>query len=286
MAAAVAPAARGRPSWRSLLTWAGARWVEADGEMSAAALAYFLLLSLLPLLVIVVSVYSLFVERAVASQSVVDLVDHYLPLTPEHERAAVATIRSVLDARGALGGAAAPLMVIGAVQFLRTMIRSTNHIWRLPAYSWWRLPLKSLGLLAIAVSIVLVGILLPSLAQLARPWLTATLASPTWMFEVLGDAMAGLVLFGGFTLIFMLAPSRITTFTEVRAGALVATAIIGSGELLFQLYFAQVVHLSTFYGALGGIVAFLMWTFMASCTTIFGVCLCAARAAHVGEPLS
>ena len=59
---------------------------------------------------------------------------------------------------------------------------------------WWRLPLKSLGLLGITVSAVFIGILLPGWAQLAHSWLTTHLDFPQWAFGVLFDLMLWLYL--------------------------------------------------------------------------------------------
>ncbi len=51
-------------SWQTIKR-ARARWAEVDGDQRAAAFAYYLLLSLLPLVFILVSAGSLFVEREV-----------------------------------------------------------------------------------------------------------------------------------------------------------------------------------------------------------------------------
>ena len=170
--------------WRTIKL-ARTRWAEVDGDQRAAAFAYYLLLSLLPLIVLLVTAGSLFVEREVATQEVVQLVNHYIPLTGEQERAAVATIRGLLEARGKINLAAFPLLVWGALKFLRTLIRTTNRIWHSPTYNWWRLPLKSLGLLGITASAVLIGILLPGVARLVRRWLISYLEFPKWAFALM-----------------------------------------------------------------------------------------------------
>lgn len=258
------------------------RWTEADAEQGAAALAYYLLVSLLPFLVILVAVGSLFFARDVAAEGVVQLVNHFTPLTDEQARAGETAIRAILERRDALNIVAFALMTIGALQFLRTLIRTTNRIWRSPAYSWWRLPLKSLALLGMAAVVVLVGILLPELAHSVQPWLADRLPLPQWSFTVLVDLIPWLVLFGGLMVIYRLAPSRHTTFGEVWFGALIATGSIGFGELLFQVYAAKFGHFNAYYGTLGGIVAFLFWIFVASCACVFGTCVCAACAEDAG----
>lgn len=87
-----------------------------------------------------------------------------------------------------------------------------------------------------------------------------------------------LVLLYGLIMIYRLAPSRATRFSEVWLGALGATVLIWLGERLFLVYAANFAHFTVLYGALGGIVAFLLWLYLSSCVGVFGVCFCAAQA--------
>ena len=264
-------------AWR-VLCRAYARWVEADGNEGAAAFAYYLLLSFLPLVILLVTAGSLFVERDVATQAVVQWVKHYMPLTSGQEHSAVTAIGGMLAARGQISLVAIPFLLWSALQFLSVLIRTTNRLWHSPTYNWWRLPLKSLALLGITVSAVLIGILLPGMARMFREWLTTRLGFPGWMFAMIFQFIPWLVLFYGLIMIYRLAPSRATRFSEVWLGALAATLLIWIGEWLFLLYMVHFSSFNALYGALGGIVAFLMWIYLSSCVCVGGICFCAALA--------
>ncbi len=274
------------PWWRAIkLAWT--RWTDVDGDQLAAAFAYYLLLSLLPLTILVVTAGSFFVEREVATQAIVKLGNHHTVLTAEQERTAEATIHGMLEARGKISLTAFPLLLWGALKFLRTLIRTTNRVWQTRPYNWWRLPLKSLGLLGITLSAVFIGVLLPGWAQLAQSWFTTHLNFPEWAFGLLFRLIPWLVLFYGLLMIYRLAPRRRTRFSEVWAGALAATILITLGERLFMFYAANIAQLNVLYGALGGIVAFLLWLYLSSCVGVFGICFCAAQAeirAHADQP--
>lgn len=258
--------------------------MEADGDQRAAAFCFYLLLSLLPLTILLVTGGSLFIEREVVTQAVVQLANHYTPLTSEQERDAVAGIREWLEARGKISLVALPLLLWGALKFLRTLIRSTNRIWRSQTENWWRLPLKSLGLLGITATAVIIGILLPGLARLVRDWLNSYLAFPQWAFALTFYLLPWLVLFYAVIMIYKLAPSRPTRFSEVWLGAFCATVLIWLGELLFLFYATNFARFNVLYGALGGILAFLLWAYLSGCVGVFGVCLCAAQAEVFGAP--
>jgi len=262
--------------WRTIKQ-AWAHWAEEDGDQRAAAFAYYLLLALLPFIFMLVSAGSLFVEREVATTKVVQWIERYVPLTNEQESGTMANIRGVLEKRGKINLAAFPLLLWGALKFLRTLIRTTNRIWHSPAYNWWRLPLKSLGLLGVTLSAALLGILLPGVARLARSWLATYLGFPDWAFALLFNILPWLVLFGGVIMIYRLAPSRSTKFSEVWIGALAATVLIWACEWLFLFYAVHFAHFNVLYGALGGVAAFLLWIYLSSCIGVFGVCICAAQ---------
>jgi len=264
-------------AWR-VLCRAYARWVEADGNEGAAAYAYYLLLSFLPLVILLVTAGSLFVERDVATQEVVQWVNQYIPLSSGQEHSAVKAIGGMLAARGQISLAAIPLLLWSALQFLGVLIRTTNRLWHSPTYNWWRLPLKSLALLGITVSAVLIGILLPGMARMFREWLATRLGFPGWMFTMIFQLIPWLVLCYGLIMIYRLAPSRATRFSEVWLGALAATFLIGIGEWLFLLYGNHFTSFNALYGALGGIMAFLMWIYLSSCVCVFGICFCSALA--------
>ena len=268
--------------WRVIkLTWS--RWKEEDGDQRAAAFAYYLLLSMLPLIILFVTAGSLFVEREVATQALVKLGNRHTVLSADQERTAVETIHGMLEARGTISLAAFPLLIWGSLKFLRTLIRTTNRIWQSRSYNWWRLPLKSLGLLGITVSAVIIGILFPAVAQLVQTWLTSHLSFPQWAFGLLFHLIPWLVLFYGLLMIYRLAPSRPTTFSDVWLGALGATVLIRLSERLFLIYSTNFSQFNVLYGALGGIVMFLLWLYLTSCVVVAGICFCAARA-EVREP--
>lgn len=260
-----------------IIKLARTRWAEVDGGQCAAAFAYYLLLSLLPLIVLLATVGSLFIERGAATHEIVLLLNRYTPLTGNQERAAEAAIQGLLEARSHISLAAFPLLTWGALKFLRTLIQATNRLWRSAAYNWWRLPLKSLGLFGIIASVAVVGILLPATARLVRGWLISGLDFPNWAFTPVFSLIPWLVLFYGFAMIYRLAPSRRTKFSEVWVGALGATVAIWIGQTLFLAYVTSFAPFNALYGTLGGIVAFLLWIYFSSCVCVFGICLCVAR---------
>lgn len=264
--------------WWRVVSRALARWDEVDGDQHAASLAWYLVLSLLPLLILMVTLFSVVIAQEEAARELVQWAKQYAPLTVAQERDAVDAVRRLLDTRSHLNILAFGLLIWNSLNFLTTLVKTTNRIWQAPAYNWWRLPLKSLALLGVTVSTVLIGVLLPGFARLVQSWLSKRLAIPDWAFAALFQFLPWVVMFYGLIMMYRLAPSRSTTFTEVWMGALVATGLIWIGESLFLVYIYSFASSNLVYGALGGLVIILLWIYFFSSACIFGVCLCAARA--------
>ena len=254
------------------------RWAEEDGDQRAAAFAYYLLLSILPLVLLLVMVASFFVEHEEATQAMVKLVEHYIPMTSEQEYGAGENVRKWLNGRGTISLSVLPFLIWGAMKYLSTLIRTTNRIWKAETYNWWRLPLKSLSLLGITVSAVLIGVLLPAVAGMARQELANHLELPQWAFALVFQLIPGLVLFYGLIMIYKLAPSQKTRFSEVWLGALIAAVALWLGQRLFMFSAGKLADFDALYGALGGVMAFLLWLYLSSAIAVLGICLSAARA--------
>lgn len=268
--------ARQSKAWQ-IVKAARQRWTEVDGDQRAAAFAFYLLLSLFPIAVLVVTAGSLVMEREVAAREFIGWVDHYTPLTPQQRVDALSSIHGLLASRGKINVAAVAMLVWGTSKFLRALIRTTNRVWRSRTYSWWRLPLKSLSMLGITASAALIGILLPAVARFLRHWFTSYLGFPKWTFELVFSIIPWLVLFYGIVMVYKMAPSRRIRFAEVWLGALVVTVLLWLGGILFLVYVTNIANFNVLYGSLGGIVAFLLWIYLSSCVCVFGICLNAAR---------
>jgi len=91
------------------------------------------------------------------------------------------------------------------------------------------------------------------------------------------------ILFYGLLMFYKYAPRRKTTFKEVWFAALVAALglqVVSKGIVVYADNFAR---FNKLYGALGSVVAVLMWIYFSGSVIIFCGCLSAAQA-QAGEP--
>lgn len=257
-------------------------FLRIDGAQWAGAFAFNAFFSLAPLVVLLVTIASALVDRDRAGPAVIAYLQSFVPLSGEMQRQVFDTIAGVIKAREQAGMVALVMLVWAALQLFTTLICATNRAWGTVVYNWWRLPLKSLALLGVTAGAILLGMAVPVLIKMARAWLFPGPDVAAWTYDLGGNLIPLLVMFLGLSLFYRLAPRRPTRLAEVWPAALCATVLLRATESLFVIYLRDFATLNVVYGALGGIMALLLWIFLSGCVLIFGACVCAGQADVLG----
>jgi YihY family inner membrane protein len=268
----------------AILCLAVKKFLRIDGAHWAGAFAFNAFFSLFPLMILIVTIASSFIDRDRAGKELIASMEIYVPISDKMLQYIFNTIAGVIKAREQVGAVAFLLLVWVALQCFTTLICATNRAWGNAVYSWWRLPLKSLVLLGITAGAVLLGMAVPLLMRIEKGWLFTVHDLSFWVYDVGSFFIPLLVVFFGLSLFYKLAPRRPTRFAEVWAAALCATALLRVGESLFVIYLKDFATLNAVYGVFGGIMALLLWIYISGCVLIFGACLCAAQAERRSAP--
>jgi Ca2+-transporting ATPase len=266
-----------RRAW-AILSHAGRTFSRIDGAQWAGAFAFNAFFSLIPLVVLLVTVASYFVDRDRAGNEVIAYLEGHLPMSGEIKAQIVDTFGGVVSAREGVGAIAFLMLMWAAVQCFITLILATNRAWNLEGYNWWRLPLKSLIVLGTTAGAIFAGLAVPALVRITKVWLLPTHDFGSWVYGLGGFLIPSFVVFFGLSLFYRLAPRRRTRFAEVWVAALCATILLRLGESLFVIYLTHFARLNAVYGAFGGIMASLLGIYVSGCIFIFGACLCAGWA--------
>jgi YihY family inner membrane protein len=243
-------------------------FVRIDGAQAAAAFTYYAFFSLFPLIVLFVTIASGFIAPEQAGAAVLGYLKGYIPITGELQRSLFATLTGVIEARGQASAFATALLIWGALQFFTTLITATNRAWELPAYPWWKLLLKNLLFLGGMVGAVLLGVAVPALTQVGTTLLPI------------------LVVFLSLVWFYRSAPNQPAPLpaAPVWLAALVATLLLALLNRFFMLYLDNVVRLNVVYGAIGTVMALLLWIYFAGTVLLFGACLSASQQAPKDMP--
>jgi membrane protein len=262
--------------WWGITRGAIQLWLDSNAFSHAAALAFYTLFSLAPVVIIAVAVIGVVLgEQAAQGQIVGQLQDVMGREAAQTVEQAVA--RSRLSEAGwlpTLLGITA--LLTGATTVFGQMQVSLNDIWGVAArpdrsslFMFLKSRLLSLTVV-LAIGFVLLvslllGVVLRAVLHFADqfvPAVAALLASGEMLLSLL---VTGLL----FGTIFKVLPDVVLKWREVVVGALVTAVLFAIGRDAIALYLAQTATAST-YGAAGSVVLILLWVYYSSLILLFG----------------
>ncbi len=263
------------PTW-ALIRAAKKIFREIDGEQRAAAFAYYAFFSLFPLLLLLISVASRFVEQAAATRAVVDYLSLHLPLGEDERNAVRGTIVEVIQNRGETGLLAFLVLSWSASRLFKALVRALNRAWKTEIYNWWQLAFKGFSLIGVLILSIVLGIAAPIVLRSLRRWLLPDHVLFSYGARFAIFLVPILVMFLGLAIFYKLAPRRQLKFSETCIPAIAVTILLQIFQGLFVIYIQNFGNFNALYGALGGLMVSLMWTYLTGVIIIFGGCLCVA----------
>lgn len=246
---------------------AGDAWITDYASSMGAALSYYTLFSLAPLLLIVISVAGM-VFGADAARGEIFAELRGL-LGNEGAMAIEGLLKSVeLSRHGPLGTVfGASLLVIGATSVFGELQNALDRIWRVPARNrlsgWWsllRARLLSFGMI-LAIGFLLMVSLVASaaLAASARWW--APLFTGWQVLAETANFVVSLALITTmFAFIYKFMPRVRIAWSDVWIGAGVTAMMFTIGKLLIGIYIGRF-GVASGFGAASSVVVLLVWVY-------------------------
>ena len=260
-------------------------WIDDDAASLGAALAYYTLFSLAPLLLIVIAVAGMVFGADAARGQIVGQLQGLMG-----QSGAVAVQGLLESVNQPAGGVLATavgvlLMLVGATTVFAELQNTLDRIWRAPArpagglWTLLRARVLSFGLI-LGLGFLLIVSLLASAALAAlqawwTPWLGAAVLPFTStpiagvplaaLNSALGFALVTLV----FAMIYKVMPRVRIEWSDVWVGALVTSALFAGGRWLIGLYLGTGAVTSGF-GAAGSLVAVLVWVYYSAQIFLLG----------------
>ena len=257
----------------------------ADNCLSmGAALAFYSLLSMAPLLVLVISVAGLAIGRDEAQSLLMTQLSGLLGDTGAEG------VRVVLDAAsgqrdGILQTVISFLVLVaGASTVLTELQDDLNRIWKCDAskasgiWAQVRKRLLSFGLIA-AVGLLLITSLAVSAAISYMGSLMGGGAVVARVLDIVGSLVVTSLL---FAVIFKLLPERRIPWSDVMLGSFVTAVLFAIGKYLIGLYIGKSAVASHF-GAAGTLVVVIVWVYYSSQILFFGAELTRAYSTRHGS---
>lgn len=265
-------------------------WLDDDAATLAAALAYYALLSLAPLLVISVGVAGWFVGAEAARGEVSSQLGAIVGSEAANGIQTVAA-SAAGPKRGLLSAIVGVVtLFIGASGVFGQLQTSLNRIWEVkpkPDRGIW-LQVKerffSFTMVLGVAFLLLVSLVLSSLLSSLGNVLADTLPGGATLWQVLNFTLSFGVITVLFALIFKVVPDAKVQWRDVWVGAVVTALLFAIGKQLLGLYLGKAAVGSS-YGAAGSIVALVVWVYYAAQILFMGAEFTQVQARHRGASI-
>lgn len=254
---------------------AGLQWVNDGAPRLGAALAYYTVFSIAPLVLIIIAVAGLFSGQEAAEGKVyaslegtigpksAEFVEEVIVATSKETKSIVATITGIL------------ILLLGATGFFAQLQDALDTIWgvrrrgRSPFWAtlaryWWSLTMiLGIGFLLL-VSLVLSAIL-NGVAEYASPHF-----AHVGVLLELANSVAGFLLSGVlFALMYKVLPNVRLQWADVWVGAFITALLFSLGKIGLGYYLGSAATTSA-YGAAGALVVILLWSYYSAQIFLYG----------------
>jgi membrane protein len=260
----------------SLVRDAVAEFLHASPFQLAAAVSFFTLLSLSPLVLVVVGVAGLVWSKEAVRAELLARVEQLIG--PAGAETVGTVLANTLDpGRGALSIVVGLVTIlIGATTAFAQLQAALNRIWNVEAapthgvvWSFIRSRLLSLALVLVLGLLLLVSVAAGTLLTTLHTYLVRTPPAGTALWQVVEFVVSCGVIVFMIATIFKVLPDVRIGWPDVWFGAVVTSILFGAGKFLIGWYLGYA-SIASSYGAAGSVVVCLVWVYYSALILLFG----------------
>ncbi len=252
-----------------LATWrACVEFVDDRGHRDAAQIGFFGVLSAIPLAMLLVGGFGLFIDESEVRERTVRAVFDNVPLAEDRDRPRLErTVDDALDGAGRLGPVSILLLVAAASGVMGALRHAINEAWDIHS----RPPLLRRKALDLAMVLGVTVLLLFSMSLTATRRAEAELEGAGGVvLDVIGDLLPFVFTTLVILFLYRVLPWPRPKVRDIWPGAVVAAALISIVRGALDVYFDHLANFGALYGSLGALMALLLFVFAVSNVLVFG----------------
>lgn len=267
----------GRPAaWWGLTKQVASSWLDDYVPSMGAALAYYTIFSLAPLLLVVISMAGLLFGEDAARGEIQAQLQNLMG-----ERSAGAVQSLLVSVREPAEGLTATavglvLLFVGATTVFAELQNALDRIWRVPEglrktgwFSLVRARLMAFGMVLALGFLLIVSLVTSALLSAVGRQLEPVLGSWQTVVET-GNALGGFLLVAlMFGLIYKIMPRQRVLASDVWLGALLAALLFTVGKVVIGAYIGRS-DVASGFGAAGSLVVVLLWVYFSAQILLIG----------------
>ncbi len=263
-----------RPSWRGVLKRTVTEFKDDELVDRAAALTYYGVLAIFPAILALVAILGL-----VGPSATQPLIDNIAKMAPGAAKEVLTTaVQNLQRSRGA-GGLLFVVGLLGALWsasgYVAAFMRASNAIYEVEEGRpiWLKLPVRLAVMLVLVVLLAITAIavvLTGALAEEAGKLLGIGQSFVT-VWDIAKWPVLLVIVSLMFAILYWASPNvKQPGFRWISPGALLAVTLWVISSAAFALYVANFASYNKTYGALGGVIIFLVWLWISNIAVLLG----------------
>jgi membrane protein len=253
-----------------------AAWLDHNASSLGAALAYYTLFSIAPILVIAVAIAGAVFGSDVAERQVLAQMQGLLGDAGAAAVAALLKSAHHSQTKGIAAAVSVITLLVGATSVFGELQKTLDQIWGAPArdktVAWWRVlrsRLLSVGLILGVGFLLLVSLVASAALAGLGSWLRGYMMH--WdavlpALDILSSMALSTLL---FAMIYKYVPRESIAWGDVWIGGFVTALLFSVGKFAIGLYLGRS-SLSTAYGAAGSVMVLLLWIYYSAQIFLLG----------------
>lgn len=252
-----------------------AEWQRDQVSLLAAALAYYTVFSITPLLVIAIAIAGAVFGQDAAQGEIVEQINNLVG-----EQGAQAIETALANANQPQLGSMASIisiivLLVGASGVFAQLQQALNTVWNVQAkpnggiWEFVRKRLLSFGMVLVIGFLLLVSLILSAILSGIGKLEINLLPGLTPLWQLLNFAISFGLISLLFALIYYYLPDVKIRWQDVWVGAVITALLFTFGKFLIGLYLGRG-SLGSAYGAAGSLIVFLAWVFYSAQILLFG----------------
>ena len=266
------------------------RWWDHNPFELAAALAYYTIFSLTPLLTIAIAIAALAFGQDAAQRQIVgglaELIGETSAKAIQEVLRAAATTNKQSGALAATIGAG--LLLLGAIAVVAQLQQTLNFIWevKVRSSSGWRQLIRdrlfSLALVLAIGFLLLVSLVVSTVLSAVTTYFSDYYQVSGIIWQTLDGVVSFVFVTVLFGLIYKILPDVQLTWRDVAIGATITSLLFTLGKFLIGFYLGHATIAST-YGAAGSFVTLLVWVYYSAAIFFYGAEITKVYATRYGS---
>lgn len=262
--------------WGALLKGAAVAWVADYAPSMGAALSYYSVFSMAPLLLIVISIAGLVFGRDAVHGEVFGQLQGLLGT--DASRAIEGLLASVSQPAEGIASTVigTVLLLIGATSVFGELQDALDRIWRAPArdrsgglWALVRARLLSFGMILGIAFLLMVSLVFGAVVAALQRWWAGAFGPWALLAQCVDLVVGFLMTTGVFAMIYKLMPRVSVHWRDVWLGACVTALLFTGGRYLIGIYIGRS-NLASGFGAAGSLIVVFAWVYYSAQIFLLG----------------